>query len=290
MLLFPVAAEASAPALRVHGRWYDWDTFALFVMPGETLEFSTADDANEPGWMVERGRLTAGGAGRIDWVAPERAGLYTMTVTCDSTLKRVHLFVKMPFDSVRDGVLNGYRLGRYPESNPFPAFTAPEGFLEITPEMLDTPLSPRYTLRQFVPNLPSGFPKYIVLQEKLIIKLELLTDLIVSKGHECDRLTIMSGFRTPTYQYRRGAGKHSAHMYGGASDIYVDNDNNGAMDDLTGDGSSNSHDSRLLAGYVEELEQAYPELVGGCGWYRRTRVRGPFIHIDVRGERTRWHQ
>ena len=36
------------------------------------------------------------------------------------------------------------------------------------------------------------------------------------------------------------------------------------------------------------IERQYPELVGGLGVYRATRARGPFIHVDVRGDRARW--
>jgi hypothetical protein len=62
------------------------------------------------------------------------------------------------------------------------------------------------------------------------------------------------------------------------------------MDDLNHDGKIDRKDAQLLAGYVDELEELHPGVVGGCGWYRRTWARGPFVHVDVRGERARWHQ
>jgi hypothetical protein len=36
------------------------------------------------------------------------------------------------------------------------------------------------------------------------------------------------------------------------------------------------------------VEQRYPDLVGGVAPYKATRAHGPFVHVDVRGERARW--
>ena len=85
-------------------------------------------------------------------------------------------------------------------------------------------------------------------------------------------------------------GRNSAHIYGGAADIIVDGNRDGRLDDLNHDGQSNRKDAKLLAGLAEELELKYPELAGGVGWYSRTRYRGAFVHVDVRGRKSRWHQ
>ena len=80
----------------------------------------------------------------------------------------------------------------------------------------------------------------------------------------------------------------SRHMYGDASDIYIDNDGNGVMDDLNHDGKVDINDSRVILEAEERVERAYPELVGGGGLYRAAAGHGPFIHIDTRGYRARW--
>jgi hypothetical protein len=290
VLVAAVAVEAGSLELRINGRVTTWDTLAVFVMPGETLALELPPGAPATGWAASGGTLIEAGPGRTDWVAPERSGLHPLVAVCGDVAKLVNAFVKVPFERLRNGQLNGYRIGRYPKSNPFPQFRVPDGFIEVTPDLLDTPLSPRYTLRQFVPGRPGGWPAYIALREELVLKLELLTDLIREKGHACTRLAVMSGYRTPAWQYNEGSGRNSAHIYGGAADIYVDENGDRCLDDLTGDGSSTSADSRLLASYVDELEQRHPELVGGVGWYRRTRARTAFVHVDVRGQRTRWHE
>ncbi len=275
--------------LTVDGAPCTWDVVGRFVLPGDTVRLAVADTLTA-GWTCAGGTLLAGDATGSSWLAPDRPGLYPLVATVGEESKQVNIFVMVPFDSLHDGELNGYRIGRYPESNPFPNFTRPRGFIEVTEDVIDTRLSPRHTLREFVSRQPGDFPKYLALQEELILKLELLADLLVNKGYACEGLTVFSGFRTPAYHARRGSGTNSAHVYGGAADIFLDADNDGLMDDLNHDGSSNSGDSKLLASFVDELEVLHPELVGGCGWYRRARTRGPFVHTDVRGERTRWHR
>ena len=102
----------------------------------------------------------------------------------------------------------------------------------------------------------------------------------------------MSGFRTP--QYNAGGGNTggraslSRHMYGDASDIFIDNDGDGQMDDLNHDGRITIDDSRVISAAVDRVEAAHPELIGGAGVYTAAPGHGPFIHIDTRGYRARW--
>jgi uncharacterized protein YcbK (DUF882 family) len=111
-------------------------------------------------------------------------------------------------------------------------------------------------------------------------------------GVKVNRMSVMSGFRTPQYNDRGvGAGGRSEvsrHQYGDAADVYVDNDYNGGMDDLNRDGRVNTEDARFLAKVVEQVEQQFPELTGGIGVYPATNAHGPFVHIDVRGVKARW--
>jgi uncharacterized protein YcbK (DUF882 family) len=136
------------------------------------------------------------------------------------------------------------------------------------------------------------WPKYLVLQENLIDKLELLIGALSKRGVNVTRMSVMSGFRTPQYNERGvGAGgraQNSRHQYGDAADVFVDNDGNGGMDDLNGDGRVNTADARWLAQVVEQVEQEHPALIGGVGIYSATSAHGPFVHVDVRGTKARW--
>jgi hypothetical protein len=70
----------------------------------------------------------------------------------------------------------------------------------------------------------------------------------------------------------------------------VDDDGDGTMDDLNGDGKSNLDDARALGRVIEELSDKswYQPFEGGLGLYRATRAHGPFVHVDVRGYPARW--
>jgi hypothetical protein len=68
----------------------------------------------------------------------------------------------------------------------------------------------------------------------------------------------------------------------------VDNDGNGYIDDLNGDGRIDANDAAVMRIAADRVEARYPELTGGNGVYTSTPEHGPFIHIDVRGDRARW--
>jgi hypothetical protein len=276
--------------IAVNGYGYQWDNIGRFVMPGDTLWLDVRGTAEHSGFVAAGGEL-AEVNGQTCWVAPGDPGLYPIMVSCGPALRHINAFVLVPYSGLdKKGYLRGVRMGRYPASSPFPNFTTPRGFVEVTPDNFETPISQRYRLRDLCPQQPEGFPKYVALREELLVKLELLSDFVAEKGYPCERLSILSGFRSPQYNRRNRTGRNSAHVYGGAADLFVDADGDGHMDDLNHDGTVNRRDSKLLAGFVDEFEQRYPELVGGCGWYSRNRWRGPFVHIDVRGTPSRWHQ
>jgi hypothetical protein len=277
--------------VEVNGCVDDWSSIGRFVLPGETLRLATSDDVNSSGWVASAGELVDLGNSTC-WVAPDEPGLYPIIVTSGTAVRRVNAFVMIPYDSLdKKGYLRGVKIGKYPKSTEqFPNFTKPRGFIIVTPDNLDTPVSPRYTLRDFAPRSMEGFPKYTVLREELLIKLELLTDLVKARGFKFDRFDVFSGYRPPAMNRRVRYGRNSAHIYGGAADIIVDGNGDGRLDDLNHDGQSNRKDAKLLAAYAEELEAKHPELTGGIGWYSRTRSRGAFVHVDVRGKHARWHQ
>jgi uncharacterized protein YcbK (DUF882 family) len=136
------------------------------------------------------------------------------------------------------------------------------------------------------------WPKYLLLQAGLVDKLELVIDELEHDGHPVRHLAILSGFRTPLVNQIGGTASGRAplsrHMYGDATDIYVDNDRNGWTDDLDGDGRIDIRDAEVVARAVERAEARHPELVGGVGVYPGAGGHGPFTHVDVRGSRARW--
>jgi hypothetical protein len=222
-----------------------------------------------------------------------RPGIYRVD---DSTLARPFSFIALfPFASKRGATLGGYNIGYWPgESRSVSAaYANPVGFVEVTKDNADTRISEHFRLRDFLTHDQANvWPKYLVLRDQLVDKLELIIADLQAHGHPVDHMSVMSGFRTPQYNAHGGntAGRASLsrHMYGDASDVYVDNDGNGAMDDLNGDGRVDFRDARVIADASTRVERVHPDLIGGGGVYKETGDHGPFAHIDVRGNAARW--
>ncbi len=201
-----------------------------------------------------------------------------------------------PLAARQNGRWHSYRTGFWPgerASRRRSRYDLPAGFLEVTPENAQTPLSTNFVVSDFLTHdQPSVWPKVLVIRLPLLDKLELISAELVALGRT-PAVRVMSGFRTPQYNAQGvgplgGRAGDSRHMYGDAADIYVDADGNGTMDDLNGDGRVTIADARWLAQLAARVEGVYPELTGGIGVYRANAVHGPFVHVDVRGTPARW--
>ncbi len=219
----------------------------------------------------------------------------TVAVTDSASGRQLSLITLLPFAEKKNGRVGDYHIGRFPEEKGrlrSPAYENPQGFIEVTLENKDTPVSEHFRLADFLTHDQANvWPKYLVLREALVDKLELVLVELQRRGVDAQRLRVTSGFRSPQYNQRgvgRGRARDSRHQYGDAADVMVDNNQDSRLDDLNRDGRVNSKDMRIMAEAVESVEHQYPELVGGLGLYRATRARGPFIHVDVRGVRARW--
>ena len=217
----------------------------------------------------------------------------------DSSIRQpVKLITVLPFSEKTGGKVGTYRMGFWPAEKKRargPAYVNPEGFIEVTPENVDQPISEHFRLGDFVTHNQSDvWPKYIVLREELVDKLELVLADLRAHGVSTNGVRVMSGFRTPEYNAegvgprRGGRARDSRHQFGDAADMIIDNDHDGRMDDLNHDRKINTKDNQVLLAAVNRVEQAHPDLVGGFGVYRGTRQHGPFVHIDVRGDKARW--
>ncbi len=204
------------------------------------------------------------------------------------------LIALIPFAAKSGGTFQGYRIGYWPrERRTVSLYGLPEGFIEVKEADQDVMLSSRFRVRDFLTRDQGNvWPKYLVVQATLLDKLELIADELERLGKP-STIKVLSGFRTPQYNAkgvcrRCGRAKDSRHMYGDASDIYVDGDGDGRMDDLNGDGKVTVADARFLASIADQVEGEHPELTGGIGIYRATGAHGPFVHVDTRGFVARW--
>jgi uncharacterized protein YcbK (DUF882 family) len=229
--------------------------------------------------------------------APSQPGSYALEVIWAEgarTFDAFTLLVQVPLEHRRNGRIGAYYIGRFPTEGEDrrDRYRAPAGLIEVTPENQDLRLSEHFTLREFLTHDQQDvWPKYVVVDPRMLDKLELVMDDLEAHGIPADRMIVMSGFRTPQYNARgldNGRADLSRHQYGDAADVWIDNDGDWYMDDLNGDGRRDTRDARVMLAAVERVERANPEMIGGAGVYRDNGAHGPFIHIDVRGRRARW--
>ena len=234
-------------------------------------------------------------------VAPREPGVWEVAIQVGQAIKPVtdlRLITLRPFSEKRSGRIGLYYIGSWPGERGGargrgPQYANPDGFIEVTPENQDTYVSEHFQLRDFLTKGQQDvWPKYLVLDLTLVDKLELVLADLAERGIDVGGVTVMSGFRTPSYNARGGntAGRAelSRHMYGDAADVFIDGDGNGVMDDLNGDRRITIADARVILDAVDRVERRFPALVGGAGVYTAGPGHGPFIHIDTRGYRARW--
>lgn len=106
---------------------------------------------------------------------------------------RLNIFVMVPFNSVEKGRLNGCYIGHYPEIpyNYSHKYKNPAGFIEMTEQNQDEWVAPHFQLKQFICKQSGGFPKYIILEERLLLKLELILETLNARGIYSKTLTII---------------------------------------------------------------------------------------------------
>ena len=300
----PDSAQADVPnkqekvhfSLKFKDEINSYRILALFLMPGERIELECVDSDPKQTYMISAkdGAIATVSKKRWTWEAPQQHGMYSLTIseTHSNDTMRLQAFVMVPFQA-RHEKLNGYRIGRY-EQKPLknnPAYRPPTGFVEVTPQNRHEQVSPSFTLGQFVAKQASGYPKYVVLRERLLLKLEMILAAVKKRGFNVSTLHVMSGYRTPFYNKAIGnPTRYSRHLYGDAADIFIDQDNNNVMDDLDGDGKVTFADAQTFASMIKSTSKAadYQPFLGGLGVYGPRSHRGPFVHVDVRGTRARW--
>ena len=301
MLALGALAANAAPqppgfALKVDELAVDLPVFSAFVLPHETLtvQITGHQAPRRINLQATAGTVDRIGHGRWYWRAPEGNGLVSLKVVDPVSGRRVQInaFVLVPHESIRNGSIENYEIGEYPPSDApnDPHFNPPKGFIEVSEEVVDTLVSPHFTLGQFLCKQESGWPKYLALQLPLLLKLERIVTALNEAGIPSAGLEVMSGFRTPAYNAALGNVAYSRHIYGDAADVFVDNDGDGNMDDLNGDGAVDTDDALWLRELVENMtgEPWYEPLVGGMSAYRANAYHGPFLHVDTRGYHARW--
>jgi len=284
-------------AITFHGETSAYHDTAVMVMPGSAVIFDAI--GGPPGdytGVTDHGTLVQQGLRQWKWTAPERPGAYLVTFQGPGKKDTIaaHAFVMVPTTEVRNGMLNGYRIGQYPPSTPKgnPIYVRPPGFIEVTKENQDTRVSPHFTLKQFLckEDMTRSFPKYVVLKERLPLMLEAVLERVNTMGFKTDTLHIMSAYRTPYYNHAIGDVRYSMHQWGGAADLYIDPKKTDRMEDLNRDGRIDIRDAKFLYDEIDKMLTGpeYKRFQGGMGFYPANAAHPPFVHVDVRGAAARW--
>lgn len=277
--------------IHIRGEKIAYRAFFVAALPGETVRIraSRRFEARASAGLVRQSQSRV-----IEWVAPDIPGDYDIILTPVGSSETISLkaFVMLPYSKMHDGMLEGYRVDPYPEKplRGLAIYLPPRGFIRVTEENKDLPLSPHFTLGQFLCKQDGGYPKFLVLRPKLLLKLEALLEEVNRRGIRTDGFEVMSGYRTPYYNREIGNVDYSRHLWGGAADIFIDTSpRDGEMDDLNGDGAIDRGDAAFLYDIVDEFSHAGgQDYLGGAGEYDSNAVHGPFVHIDARGHRARW--
>jgi hypothetical protein len=273
-----VPPKTASYALAFHEIAASYHDLAMFVLPQSRVAIeAVGGPAGDYAMTTEQGIAEQLGPRRWRWTAPDRPGMATLRFEGpgkDDAIA-VRAFVMVPASAVKSGLLNGYRIGDYPPQTGNPAYRPPAGFIEVTRDNEGMKLSPHFTLKQFIckEDATKTFPKYVVVQERLLLTLEAVFERVAALGFREDALHVMSAYRTPYYNHAIGDVKYSMHQFGGAADVYVD-----------------GLDASVLRAEIDRLMTTDPRrLQGGLGLYPGTRTHPPFVHVDVRGKAARWH-
>lgn len=306
LLLAPALAVALAAAVPAFARSTETLHIAevrpgvdfVTILPGQRLPLRVTDahgHAVDARWKVNGGSV-AYGKDLAVWQAPLQPGPHALTGTAhlghETITRTLTAIVTVPAVQALGGSLDGYPIGHYPKglsSNPSAVanrgsrhhYDTPSGFIELSKNNLDLPVSAHYTLGDFAgKDAWVNGHKFLFLRPKLVEKLETIIRTINAEGYHADKIELLSGYRSPWLNAEIGnTTTLSRHTYGDAADMIVA--------DFNGDGVVDRADADILWNVVNKIDHT-TDLTGGAGMYMPNGAHGYFIHTDTRGFIARW--
>lgn len=124
--------------LSVNSKSIPYDVFFHTVMPEQSLQLKSSRQQLSSRIQVnQQWQKLSWKNGDLLWKAPKAPGLYKLETTDAETGHQitVSVFVLRPASEMKNGVLNGYKIGEYPSPlKGLPNYAAPKGFIEVTKE------------------------------------------------------------------------------------------------------------------------------------------------------------
>ena len=121
---------------------------------------------------------------------PARPGIWNVLVGIKGAIRQVpslSVVTQVPATELRGGRIGEYRIGEWPVGQG--AYSAPRGFIQVTPENMNTPVSTHFELKDFLTKGQEGvWPKYVVLSTRLLDKLELTIQELELMGHPVENV------------------------------------------------------------------------------------------------------
>jgi len=239
-------------------------------------------------WSVEPLGLQASGR-EFTFSLPVAHEIYTLTASDSTSVQQWSVIVPLSPAQVRTASLNSFPLGFYGDGNSR-AHLPERGFVELWPEDFDRRVSTHLSFSDLLCHTEGSWPQYMVLDTRLVDKLEQVLKEVSKHYPEARVIHCMSGFRTPAYNEAIGNETgFSLHLYGAAADIWIESwPANGLMDDLDRNKRIDVYDGEFIVQSARILEAAGDVAVGGASAYRWISTHGPFVHIDTRGSAAVW--
>lgn len=296
LLASPFARETRAPAVSaspaVFGR--SGQVRVQMVLPNEPFDFPL-EVRGDPGslayaWVRAQDSAAVTPSQPLvgsSVVAPGFSGFYRLEIESEMgrrLIDSILIAVMVPYAAKIGQTINGYRIGNYRSGIEGEAPPPPRGFVEVTPESAELPVSKHLRFSDFITHddQQDRWPKYVALDARVLDKVELVIAYVGAFRGGRNRtveVDVHSGFRSPVHNQRvPRAARDSRHQYGDAADLAIDAD---------GDGRVTWRDGMLVSLQVEQVERDFPQYVGGLGLYGNQNGV-PYVHIDVRGKRVRW--
>lgn len=258
---------------------------AFTASAGSQVTLSCSDSLS---WSITSLALSATGK-EFRFVLPRSHGTYTVTASDTTSVQEWIMIVPLNQDQFRTATINSFLVGFYGDGNTRDHLPD-RGFIELWPDVFDARISTHLSFSDFLGHTEGNWPQYMVLDLRLVYKLERVLEEVAKSYPEARDIHCISGFRTPAYNEEIGNETgFSLHLYGAASDFWIEGwPANNLIDDLDRNKRIDVFDGELIVTAARRLEATGEVAVGGASAYRWITTHGPFVHLDTRGSAAVW--